>query len=385
MKSVGTLTFHSTINYGGVLQAYALQKVLSDMGYLAENIDYFDHRRDLASLSSFRRMKHVIWHGFIKKLLVGSVRERRTEAFLEDHLRVSARRYGDAESLQADPPLYDAYITGSDQVWNSRHNHDDSSYFLTFAPSGKKRVAYAASFGVSRIQHHLVDVYREWLNRIDSLSTREAEGKRIIAELTGREAVVTLDPTLLLDQEQWRRVAVSHGSTRPYILCYYMPGDNRVNRSITVIASKIAKQTGWDIISIGQKEYMRLNPFRRTALTSGPAEFVGLFQNASFVVTNSFHGTAFSVNFKIPFLVPINRDLPPEVALSSRITTLLNTLGLQHRLVPCGTVPADALHLDVDFTEAERLLLQEKRNSVDFLRNALEEPAGYAGSIRRSE
>lgn len=371
MKSVGTITFHSTINYGGVLQAYALQQVLNEMGYLAENIDYFDHRRDLASLSTFRRMKHVVWHGFVKKLLVGSIREKRTEAFLSRHLRVSSCRYNDAASLHEAPPLYDAYITGSDQVWNARHNHDDSSYFLTFAPPGKKRVSYAASFGVSQIQDRLVSDYREWLKQIDCISTRELEGKRIIEQLTGREADITLDPTLLLNQEQWRQVAVPYESSKPYILCYYMPGDNKVNRSITEIASKIAMQTGWSVISIGQKEYMRLNPFRRTALTSGPAEFVGLFHNASFVVTNSFHGTAFSVNFKIPFLVPINRDLSPEKALSSRITTLLNTLKLENRLIPAGAnLPAEDV-IDLDFSSAERILQQEKQRSIDFLRNAL--------------
>jgi hypothetical protein len=152
-----------------------------------------------------------------------------------------------------------------------------------------------------------------------------------------------------------------------------MPGDKTVNRSITAIAAHISKTTGWDIIAIGQKEYMRLHPFRCTALTSGPAEFVGLFQNASFVVTNSFHGTAFSVNFKIPFLVPINRDVPPDKALSSRITTLLKVVGLEQRLVTAGAPLPEGDILGMDFESAENLLQAEKQKSLAFLRNALEE------------
>ena len=372
MKSVGTITFHNTINYGGVLQAYALQNVLIDMGYVAEIIDYCDPRGDMHSLTPLRRLLHLIWHGLVKKMLVGSTREIRTDAFRRAHLRLSGRTYVDADTLHSDPPLYDAYITGSDQVWNPRNNCNDSSYFLTFAPQGRRRIAYAASFGVSRIQDRLVSDYREWLKQIDCLSTREFEGRQIIVQLTGRDSELLLDPTLLLDKEQWSRVAVPYEFSRPYILCYYMPGDRKVNKSIGEIASRVAKQTGWDVIGIGQKEYMRLHPFSRTALKSGPAEFVGLFQNASFVVTNSFHGTAFSVNFKIPFLVPINSDLPPEKTLSSRITTLLKTLKLEHRLLPAGAgLPGEGV-IDMEFRSAERILLQERQRSMYFLRNAME-------------
>jgi len=371
MKSVGTLTFHSTINYGGVLQAYALQRVLLEMGYSAELIDYFDHRRDIASLPLIRRIKHLAWHNVVKKLLVGSIRENRTEAFRRDHMRLSICKYNDAGSLHATPPEYDFYLTGSDQVWNARHNNMDSSYFLTFAPSGKKRISYAASFGVSRIHSDLADNYRQWLNQIDHLSTREVEGKEIIEQLTGRVASVTLDPTLLLDKGKWSTVAVPFTCTRPYILCYYMPGDKTVNSSITAIAAHVSKTTGWDIIAIGQKEYMRLHPFRRTALTAGPAEFVGLFSGASFVVTNSFHGTAFSVNFKIPFLVPINRNLPPEKALSSRITTLLQAVGLEHRLVKAGASLPEGNLIEMDFRPAEKRLQEEQKKSIEFLKNAL--------------
>jgi len=371
MQSAGILTFHTTINYGGVLQAYALQTVLADMGCNAEIIDYFDSEGDLSSLSPLRRLKHLVWHGLVKKMLVGTVREQRTEKFRRDHLKLSARKYSDAALLHAEPPVYDVYITGSDQVWNPVNNHGDSSYFLSFAPAGKRLVSYAASFGVSNLDAGYAEGYGHWLKCFDFLSTREFEGKEIIYRLTGRDAEVLPDPTLLLNREQWKRVTAPYQPSRPYILCYYMPGDKKVNRHITQLSDKLARKTGWEVISIGQKEYMRLHPFRKTALTSGPSEFVGAFQNASFVITNSFHGTAFAANFKVPFVVPINRAIPPEQALSSRITTLLRILQLECRLIDVDQPISEALPLEVDFENAAERLENERKRAFAFLSNVL--------------
>jgi hypothetical protein len=343
------------------------------MGYLPEIVDYCNSQRIFASLSMFRRVRYFVWHEVAKRMLVGSVRQKRTEEFCRKHFRRSAQKYFDAETLLSSPPLYDAYITGSDQVWNPRNNNSDSSYFLAFAPSGKKRISYAASFGLSQIPDRFVNDYKEWLKQIRYLSTREVEGQKIIKQFTGRDSEIVLDPTLLLDQDQWNDVGVSYLSSRPYILCYYMPGDKEVNKSITRIARQVSNLTGWKVICIGQKEYMRLLPWKNTVFDAGPSEFLGLFQNASFVVTNSFHGTAFSINFRKPFFVPINQSLPPEEALSSRIITLLKKLKLENRLLPVsGDLPGKN-GLDLDYQSVEKILEEEKQRSIDFLKNALGE------------
>ena len=374
MKTIGTITFHESINYGGILQAYALQKTLEGMGYVPEIIDYCNPDRGTAALSGFRRVLHRVWHGVVVKILVGTDRRKNTDEFRRKYLRLSPRKYCDEKSLHADPPVYDAYITGSDQVWNPRNNNGDASYFLTFAPEGKKRISYAASFGVAEIPGGVGTVYAQWLKQIHRLSVREIEGARLVNELTKTEAEMVLDPTLLLDRDQWRRVAVPCAHPRPYILCYYMPGDRLVNKSITALARQVADRTGWRVISIGEKEYMRLNPFRCSIFNAGPAEFVGLFQNASFVITNSFHGAAFSINYRIPFVVPINRALSPYKALSSRITTLLQTLNLEERLVPAGECFSREVAIDLDYRPVESILEQWRGRSLDFLRDALESP-----------
>lgn len=371
MKTIGVITYHESINYGANLQAYALQEVLRGMGYAPEVIDYNAPQMFCASLSRLHWLRHVAWCN-IARLLVGTERQEKTKRFRQKHMRISPRQYCDLETLHSEPPCYDAYVTGSDQVWNPFIQGNDPSYFLTFAPVGRRRIAYAASFGLSRIPDQFTTQYREWLSRIHYLSTRELEGKLIIKELTGREAEVTLDPTLLLDEQHWCRIAVPYDTDRPYILCYYMPGDKLVNRSIDEIARQVSTLTGWDIVSIGQKEYMRLVPWRRSIFDAGPDDFIGLVQNASFIVTNSFHGTAFAANYGKPFAIPVNPALPPERALSSRITSLLRILGLEDRLVPAGeSLPAGYI-LDVDYREAGMILQQERQKSIDFLRNALE-------------
>ncbi len=371
MPTVGIMTFHNSINYGAVLQAYALKKKLSDMSIDAEFIDYHDHARFNKNRPFMLRARHYAWQ-YIAKLLTGSTRQRRTDSFCQKYLRVSPNKFQSAELLYADPPLYDAYIVGSDQVWNpSCYGGEDPSWFLSFAPEGKRRIAYAPSFGVSKVLHVYEDKFREWLGKIDHLSVREIEGKDIIFQLTQREAEIVLDPTLLLTENEWEEVRVPQSSTRPYILCYFMGNDQKVIKAILDIAKGLSKQTGCDIIRIGQKDYMRLNFYANSVFDAGPSEFLGLIHNASFVVTNSFHGVAFSVNFKKQFFIPVNDKLPPEKALNSRVTTLLHTLDLEQRCVPIGSDLTDNNQLEIDYSKVTEKLDFERMKSIVFLQNAL--------------
>ncbi len=371
MKTIGVITYHESINYGANLQAYALQKVLKVMGYDPEIIDYNNPQMFWASLSRLHWLRHVAWRN-IARLLVGTERQEKTKRFRQKYMRISTRQYSDLETLHSEPPCYDAYVTGSDQVWNPFIQGNDPSYFLTFAPAGRRRISYAASFGLSRIPGQFTTQYGEWLSQIHCLSTRELEGKQIVKQLTGREAEVTLDPTLLLGEQHWREIAVPYDTGKPYVLCYYMPGDKVVDRSIDEIGRQVSTLMGWDIVSTGQKEYMRLVPWRRSIFGAGPDEFLGLIQNASFIVTNSFHGTAFAVNYRKPFVIPVNLALPPERARSSRITSLLSMLELEDRLVPAGESLKAGYVLDIDYRRSEIMLQKQRQKSIDFLRSALE-------------
>lgn len=369
MRTIGTITFHSSINYGAVLQTYALQRVLTDWGYASEVIDYRNSKRGLVHLSPLLKLRHFLWAN-VRKLLFGDLREKRTNEFRERHLTMSPETYTLAQQLHSQPPLYDAYITGSDQVWNPRNNGCDSSYFLSFAPEGRRRIAYAASFGLSKIPTQFASDYREWLTGIHYLSTREIEGQRIIWQLIGSDAAVVLDPTLLISGERWIEVMAEEVGRKPYILCYYMPGDPIVNNAITAISREIELMTGWDVVKIGEKEY-KLGS--NSVFDAGPAEFLRLLYSASFVITNSFHGVAFSTNFEKPFLVPINTELPPDKALSSRITSLLQMLDLNSRVLPALNYHVSRDMLTLDYQGISSKLEQQRRRSLSFLKRALEE------------
>ena len=151
-----------------------------------------------------------------------------------------------------------------------------------------------------------------------------------------------------------------------------MPGDKIVNKTITDIANQVKSLAGWKIINIGQKEYMRLLPWNHSIFNAGPAEFLGLFQNASFVITNSFHGTAFSNIFRKPFLVPINNNLSPERTLSSRVTSLLQTLSLEDRLLPVDKSDFNTRLLNIEYNKTAPILEQLKEKSIEYLKSSLE-------------
>jgi hypothetical protein len=371
MKRIGIITFHESINYGAILQTYALQKYLKGLGYCTEVINYRNSQRTIKNIKYYRKIIHYFWHKLFKILLVGRTRQLKTIKFIKDNIKLSKNTYYSAAQLFENPPIYDAYITGSDQVWNPKNTGADSSYFLDFAPSAKIKISYAPSFGVSILEDTYKGKYRNWLGLIDKLSVREEEGRKIIKEIANREAIVTLDPTFLLSKSQWGSIAVSCKCKKNYVLCYYMPGDKEVNNFISIIAKIIASYNNWDIVSIGQKEYMKLVPGNKKIFDAGPSEFIGLFKNASFILTNSFHGTAFSIIFNKPFYVPINTKLSSEKILSSRISSLLKKLKLEDRLLSKDNKIKIKDIKDIDYHEANRLLSYEIEKSKMFLKNAL--------------
>ncbi len=369
---VGLLTFCHN-NYGAILQAYALLETLSRLECRAELIDYHDPLKGLRNRPLRQKAKHVGWAVVRKLILQDKKRKKRTVAFKHEYLPKGDTSFRDAPSLHASPPHCDAYIVGSDQVWNPLNTHDlAGTYFLSFAPAGAKRISYAASFGIEKLPDACRDNYRKHILGMDSISVRELQGRRIVKELTGRDAELALDPTLLLTPDDWETIAAPDETGEPYVLCYHMPGDRKVTGAINRIAEHIAAKRGWRVIGIGHKEYMRLKPSSSSRFGTGPTEFVRLFKNASYVVTNSFHGAAFSVNFARPFYVPVNDVIHAKKRLSSRIESLLTQLGLEDRLLTIGSPLPDVEESEVDF-QAAHLLLNEKRlDSIKFLKHALE-------------
>jgi len=363
MKRVGIITIQKCNNFGADLQAYALGAKLRLMGYDAENIDYlfYKHPRHLGGcmekpvlpISLKNRIKEflfpiLVWLRGLRNRRLRRDCARRFEDWFKANVKVG-REYRSVKSLYDDPPKYDVYMVGSDQVWNPRLYSNIKPYFLDFAPEGARCVSYASSFGVSELSGPVFYKYKQWLKKFSHIGLREKTGADIVnAMALNAEVAHVLDPTLLLSADEWARVAVEPGE-RPagkYLLLY----DLIASQETVDLARRWAERKGCLVVRIGDGSY-------------GPGEFVWLFANAEAVVTNSFHGTAFAIINRKPFYSVV----PKGMTNASRIESLLNSLSLQSRLVSFGDVSHVEFDDDVDFASIGASLDELRRESEGFL------------------
>lgn len=389
---IGIVTYVRTDNYGAELQGYALQKKLNLMGYDAEviNIDKVEIDaatfREMALKGIVRRLKrnpisgmasiiHIAvnmlrnkWMGGVNDGgAVSSRQARRQDAFKEFWLNairhspyVPLSELYDSEVAKK----YDVLIAGSDQIWNYTRTSYLDPYFLTFAPKGVRKLSYAASFSISNIPESRQEQYRQLINNIDQISVREAEGVDIVRQLTGRDAELVLDPTLLLEKEEWMGVASGRiNINEPYVLTYSLNS----SKGYWKIVTSYAKKYGLKIVNL--RHDFRDNDipaYQMDVFDAGPREFLYLIAHASLVITNSFHGTIFSINFGVPFLSVINRISETN----SRILSILNALGLNAQLMYDDT-PDLNRPVSLDYTVAHATLSVERAKSIDFLNKYL--------------
>jgi hypothetical protein len=375
---IGIITIFKANNYGAELQAYALQKKLALMGHESELIDYpfYKHPSHVACRQSkpifdigFKNRLKERLYPFLTALKSVSIREdikrkqERMDAFHRTHSRLSDVCYNNMEDLYAAALPYDLFITGSDQVWNPRMNSSLDPYFLTFAPSGKPRVSYASSFGVPVLPDHAKSVYKKRLADFEMLSVREEQGVKIIQDLLGRSPEHVLDPTLLLNATDWAQVAVPSDMQSPYVLTYeLMPCDE-----LAVVAQRTASQIkDARVIRIRGVPGVRAWPGIIEIDDAGPSEFVGLFQGASAVVTNSFHGTAFAINFKKP-VYPV---IPCRMSNAGRIESLLKVVGLSEHLIYEQSNLVVTRPFEIDYDTVMERLEQERGKSISYLERA---------------
>lgn len=371
-RKIGIITIQGD-NYGAVLQAAALNHFLNARGFFAENLDYNDTNRVKSGLSLKQKIINGLWTKVAVKMLIGNRKAKKFERFRRDTIRFSDSHWRSKEALAADCPQYDIYMSGSDQIWNPDVMLKDQNYLLAFAPDDAKKIAYASSFGKSKLPEDKKAVYKQLLTRFDSISVREKSGVDIVADLLGHGCAQVVDPTLLLTAEEWAALTDYRPTGEPYILCYYMPGDKTVCAAIKKIAETLSKKTGYPVVNLGLKEYYKFVPGMDCRVDAGPADFVHLFLGAEYVVTNSFHGTAFSTNFGKTVYVPINRELDTSKARHIRMVDYLDAIGLHAAVIHVG---ADGVTTDVSTTKFDygpvHLNIQNMRNaSVEYLLNSI--------------
>ncbi|MET0017734.1 polysaccharide pyruvyl transferase family protein [Oscillibacter sp.] len=359
----GLVTFFHIHHYGAVLQACSTQRAVEQLGSECEIFNYYvnqdnDLFRRPTGLGSAAADAHTALH-------YSAMKERydRFEDFAARHLHISEHRYGSLEELRSAPPC-DVYLSGSDQIWNPKifpDGHFDPVFFSQFA-AGRK-IAYAPSFGIPRIPDGMEDELNGYLSSFSHLSAREARGQTIIREISGREAPVVLDPTLLLRQEDWGALAAEPEQSGGYILCYCISKPGALEPYIR----RLQEETGLPVVQLcGVRQ--KVHPKAECVFSAGPAEFLGLFRRATYVCTNSFHGTVFSLQFQKPFFTSAS---PAEMAApeQSRIYSLLDRLGLVNRIIGKGDT-AELLE-KIDWCAVSQRLEEERRKSLDYLRSAL--------------
>lgn len=294
-----TITCQNAYNHGARLQCYALAYWLKKQGHIVEVIDYRPRYMQSPPL--------LYWPGFSLKrwakvflYLPARVRDRIHgfffNRFSKKHIPLTKKIYRSIDDLRKDPPIADMYIAGSDQIWNtSLPNGTDPAFFLDFGPKSIRRESFAASFAVTSIEDSKKEIVKSLLRNFDKITIREQSALPLLSEL-GFHGYFQEDPVFLLSSSEWDSIADGTGKGEKYVLVY----DFYLGEDIKREAIRISRENKLKIYSICNK---RLDYADRNFSISGPATFVSLIKYASFVISNSFHGTVFAIIYNVPFLV----------------------------------------------------------------------------------
>ena len=362
---LGIITLHRSMNYGAVLQAYALQEVLERLGTEPTIIDYVRNYNYTGSsiFAPWSTYKNIIINCFaLLRYKKAKNKINRFKEFYNEFYRLSTDRFYSCDDLTKIARDYDAFICGSDQIWRPSDNNDQTrAYYLDFAGKAEaKKIAYAPSFGLSTVPDGFRRIIRPFINNFQYLSTREETGKRIILETTGRIANVVLDPTMLLNSEQWLKIAVPPVIKTAYILVYAISQ----KRDICNLVKHVKNKTALPIVVISPTALNLVPNTDYVIYDASPREYVRLFANASCVCTNSFHGMAFSIINRLPFWTT------PHRVANSRLTDLLQRIKLSDRQVHCTEEFPDN-PLDINYSDAELILNKARDESISFLEESL--------------
>ncbi len=358
---VGILTFHRANNHGAVLQAYALQEIIRSMGHEVEIIDY--KQENIAKNYRKIRINFTGLAPFIRSVASTAFHfrdfylcEKNFNSFRKENLLISKESYDSLEKING----YDAYISGSDQVWNLKLTGYDKSFFLNFDSKGKK-VSYAASLGVDTLSIEDKEFIRKYIDNFDSISVREASAQDILSSLTTKKITRVLDPTLLADKQIWNKF-VRENKYGEYIFVYPLGP----LKDLVRIASEISDRLGTKIMFLTARRIQTtLNKKHIRKKEICPSEFISLLYNAKFIVTNSFHGTAFSIIFNKDFVTM------PQKETGTRMIELLRLLNLENRIITNKDNIDLIIKNRIDYRLTNEILNNEKMKSQDFLKKVL--------------
>ena len=358
---VGILTFHRASNYGAVLQAYALLKSVSGLGHDCSVVDYrSDYMEKLYGPFPFSNTNIKQKIGVVLNAPVRISRKRAFDKFRRSYLATS-KPYNASTVSEAEKE-YDAFIFGSDQVWNNKLNGDDANYFGKFV---NKACLYAYAASIGRIDDKIAykKMYSEMLKRFQKVGIREQNGVMFYQEITQNQAREVIDPVLLLTDQTWKKLATKVGENKKYILLYHLQGGRT---KVNECAHVLAKKTGLPIVDV--QSWMKKYPHNvEINYNMSPEDFLGYILNAEYVVTDSFHCTAFAIIFGKKIWCRTDSMVSFE---NSRVGNLLLKMGLETRVIPMDSA-AWCYNEEIDYSKVWNKLELLREDSLSYLREML--------------
>lgn len=365
---IKTITCHEVYNHGASLQEYALLKYLEILGHEAETIHYKppylskhfklnDVNNDFFSKNIILKSIYILLK--LPKRLINLKRKKKFDEFSSNHIKSTKQLYKSNDELKLNIPRADAYICGSDQIWNSFfENGKDPAFYLDFVPNNKLKISYAASFAIDALDNNIKNFVKEKVTRLDHVSVRELSGKKILNDLGINNVTQVLDPVFLLEPEKWNQLITLDREIEKYIFIY----DFDSNPLIKEMAENYKRKFGWKIITVNQL----INYADKNYFLEGPIKFLSLVKNAEFVISNSFHAVAFSIIFKKEFVVFNRRD-----KINTRMRDLLISIGQNQLLIINDNMIKSHTLNTIDFNHVQKCLDSLIDISSQFLKNAL--------------
>lgn len=363
---VAVITRHAIANYGSLLQAIATQRVIENLGHTCEIIDYVRDDESYSQLERTLLKRKKDWNNNpIKRFIYLVLRQpesisagKRFEKARAKYLHLT-RRYETLAQLKNDVPAAEVYVTGSDQVWGPVANGSyDSSYCLSFVTDDKKKIAYAASFGHTEITEALSAYYKKWLSRYEHISVREESAVGILNSI-GLRSDQVLDPTLLLDATYWSGF-ITESPKGKYVLVYQLHSDKKLGK----YARKVAKEKGLPLIRVSASLH-QMSREGKFVWCPDLSTFLAYIKNAECIITDSFHGTAFAINFNTPFV-----EVLPNNNTGTRNMSILSLTKLTEQILQDENNIALANNT-VDFSYANDVIAKMRKESIARLKKMI--------------
>ena len=360
-------------NYGACLQALALQHVLLENDFEAELVNYGGKKtletgnvnpvvktiKKISHLGILRIVKYILNYSYIKK------NKAVYNDFRKNRLKISSKIYYRNVNLDELKNDYDFFIAGSDMLWSEEFSEDWNFYFLSFAPK-EKCFSYAPSFGQNTLSAENKNIVKTYLEKFNRLSCREEKGVKLIKEITSLDVPQVVDPTLLLDANKWNEIIGNNDRILKNKYCFgYLFGS--VDSARKTLINKLESNFG-KIYRLSNKKEGTTVPMSCVS----PIEYLRLFRDSEFVITDTFHGLMFSIIFRKPFVVLERRDGSKWAKQSDRMVSTLEMLGLADRYVNPEKIDMSK-YLTLDYTKYEKKIESCRIESLNYLKTILEE------------